>query len=527
MLVSRDLRLTYSVSTGNEAASGAEDYLDYLIDEPNTRVIAMIIEQFRAPQRVLSAIRKARLAGKIIVLLHPGKSSAARDSAATHTGAMAGDDKLMRVKVARAGAIIAESLEELGDITEIAARCVSLPSGGTVILGESGAFKALMLDHCEELSLPLTSLDDHNSPALRAALPDFVPVSNPLDVTAQGLVDPDMYYRILDALFKDGSIGTVVAGIIQSDPVTANIKLRPILRAVQALRPTKPMIFAGLDEGAIIEQEKVAALRAAGVTYFPTTERAFRAIKRVHAYTSRNFRETDASSLHVSGLPVAGGVIPEYRAKAILTQIGINFPRGQFAATLDDALAAAISIGWPVVMKAQSAQLSHKSDAGGVALNLRTADELTAAWIKMKADVARYNPDILLEGILVESMGARGLELIIGAKNDPDWGPVVLVGFGGVTAEILQDVRLLTPDLTIDAIVSELNLLKSAALLHGYRGSPALDIQAAAELVAKVGRLMVAEPGIREIDLNPVVLYPKGQGVVALDALMIVDAKSG
>jgi acyl-CoA synthetase (NDP forming) len=185
MLLARDAGVSYSVSTGNEAASGVEDYVDWMIDQPDTHVIAMIVEQFRKPQVFLAAARRAKAAGKPVVLLHPGKSSAARESAATHTGAMAGDYKLMRAMVARAGVIFAETLEELGDIAEIAVRCDALPSGATAVLGESGAFKALTLDLAEELDLPLADLHDDDSPALRAALPVFVPVSNPLDITAQ------------------------------------------------------------------------------------------------------------------------------------------------------------------------------------------------------------------------------------------------------------------------------------------------------------------------------------------------------
>jgi hypothetical protein len=152
------------VSTGNEAASGVEDFVDWLVDDPDTHAIAMIVEQFRKPQRFLAAARRAHAAGKPVVLLHPGKSSAARESAATHTGAMAGDYKLMRAMVARAGVIFAETLEELGDVAEIAARCPIPPSGAAAVLGESGAFKALTLDLAEELGLPLADLHDADRP---------------------------------------------------------------------------------------------------------------------------------------------------------------------------------------------------------------------------------------------------------------------------------------------------------------------------------------------------------------------------
>ena len=526
-LASRDLGLSFSVSTGNEAASGVEDYVDYLLDDASTQVIAMIVEQFRKPRRFLAAARRARALGKTIVLLHPGKSSAARESAATHTGAMAGDYQLMRVKVERAGVIFAETLEELGDIAEIALRCPTIPAGGVAVLGESGAFKALTLDLCEALELDLPKVDDGNAPALRAALPDFVGVSNPLDLTAQGLVDPDLYYRTLAALFDDDRFGSIVAGIIQTDPVTVGIKLPPILRAVGELRPAKPVIFAGLDEGADVAQDYIDQLRAFGIPYFPSTERAMRALKRLNDHARRDFSEGDTSPIAAAALPDQGGVIPEYRAKAILARFGIPFPQGAFCTSVEQAMSAAETIGYPVALKAQSADLSHKSDAGGVVLNLRDADELRAGWARLYANVAAHDPALTLDGALLEGMGERGVELIIGAKGDPDWGPVILAGFGGVTAEILQDVRLFTPDLPVDAIVRELHQLKQAVLLRGFRGSPALDVEAVAQIIATLGRVLLAEPSIREIDLNPVIVYPEGKGAVALDALMLTAPKAG
>ena len=526
-LASRDLGLSFSISTGNEAASGVEDYVDYLLEDNSTQVIAMIVEQFRKPQRFLAAARKARSLGKAIILLHPGRSAAARESAATHTGAMAGDYQVMRVKVERAGVILAETLEELGDVAEIALRCPTIPAGGVAVLGESGAFKALTLDLCDTIGLDLPQVDDGNAPALRAALPDFVPVSNPLDLTAQGLVDPDMYRRTLAALFTDDRFGSIVAGIIQTDPVTVGIKLPPILRAMSELRPDKPIIFAGLDEGAPVPLHYVDQLRALGIPYFPSTERAFRALKRLNDHARRDFSEASCAPLHAAGLAGHSGVIPEYRSKAILAPLGIPFPKGAFCTSIGEAVNAAEAVGYPVAIKAQSAALSHKSDAGGVVLNLANADELRTGWDRLYANVSAHDAAIILDGVLLEGMGERGVELIIGAKNDPDWGPVILCGFGGVTAEILQDVRLITPGLSLKAITAELHHLKQAPILRGFRGSPALDVEAAAQIIHTLGRILLSEPSIREIDLNPVIIYPEGEGAIALDALMLAAPNEG
>jgi acyl-CoA synthetase (NDP forming) len=517
--LSRAMNLTLSVSTGNEAGSGVEDYVEHLVADPGTRVIAMIVEQFRQPQRFLAAAKAARAAGKLIVLLHPGKSSAARESAATHTGAMAGDYALMRAMVERGGVVFAETLEELGDIAEIASRCPALPCGGLAVLGESGAFKALTLDLCEELELDLPPLTDADAPAVRAAMPDFVAVSNPLDITAQGLVEPDIYARLLAALQADDRFGCIVAGIIQTDPTTLAIKLPPLMRALAGGPLAKPVIYAGLDEGAPPSDADIARLRAAGVPVFPSTERAFRAIARLASLARRDLTERTPAPVSLD-LPLGRGVIPEYQAKAWLTPVGIAFPPGGFASTLEEAAAVAARIGYPVAIKAQSAALGHKSDAGGVILNLGDEEALQAAWDRLFANIAAHDPGLELDGVLVEAMGRRGVELIVGAKRDPQWGPVVLVGFGGVTAELLHDVRLLTPDMTEQTIVAEIGRLKAARLLQGYRGAPPCDVGAVAELAVRLMDVMAGTPAMAEIDLNPVIVYPAGEAIVALDALI-------
>jgi acyl-CoA synthetase (NDP forming) len=219
----------------------------------------------------------------------------------------------------------------------------------------------------------------------------------------------------------------------------------------------------------------------------------------------------------------ASGVVPEYRAKEILSVFGVALPKGRFARDIDEAVAAATAIGYPVVLKAQSADLSHKSDAGGVVLNLADAQALRQGWERLYANIARARPGMVLDGVLVEAMGKRGVELIVGARNDRDWGPVLLVGMGGVMAELLHDARLIPANLPVDEIAAELLKLKCAPLLRGFRGDPAVDIAAAAQIVAKIGCLVQSDARIREIDVNPVVVYPAGEGAVALDALIYLD----
>lgn len=514
--------LTYSVSTGNEAASGLEDFADRLLNDEQTRVLVLVAEQFREPKRFLELARRASREGKFIVLLHPGRSQAARASAVTHTGAIAGDHDVMRTLVTHEGVILAGSLEELVDVAQILVRCTCLPTGGTAVFAESGAFKALCLDLCEEIGLPLPPLSPRSQQALRDALPAFIPPSNPLDLTAQGLVDPDLYRRALPPVLDDEALGSVVLAIILTDRKTTQLKLPPIVGAIKALKPTKPMIFAALDEGAPFDFPELAQLRELGVACFPSPERALRALAHVTRRAMLHEDRRHATSASAEILHWRSGLLSEAESKSVLAQLGIAVPEGSVATDPQQAIAIAEEIGYPVALKAQSAQLPHKSDAGGVALGVRSATELLEAWSALEANVQQARPDVALDGMLVERMADMGLELIVGARNDLKWGPVLMIGAGGVLAEAMGDTRLIAPDLTRAAIEEELNHLRCGALLRGFRGSPALDIATAAAVIETIGRLMQSSPQIAEIDINPLVVYERGRGVMALDALIAI-----
>lgn len=513
--------LKYSISTGNEASSGIEDFIEYLIGDKATRVLALVVEQFRQPKRFLELARRARAAGQFVVLLHPGRSSAARTSAATHTGAIAGNYDVMHTLVTDAGVIHVKSMEELVDVSQILARCRELPRGGAAIFAESGAFKALALDLCEQVGLELPALSSTAEKALREALPAFIPASNPLDLTAQALVDPSLYRRTLSPVLDEDSFGSVLLAIILTDAQTTKLKLPPILDAIRTLQPQKPVVFAGLDEGAPFDFPELQDLRDLGVACFPSPERAIRALAHVSSLTSWH----DASgterkrSFSVPALPP--GLLAEHQSKQILGRIGIPIPAGRLARNLDDAIEIAGEIGFPVALKAQAVDLPHKSDAGGVILGLASEGDLRDGWRLLHDNLRRFSPELALDGVLVERMG-KGVEMIVGARNDAQWGPVLLVGFGGVLAEAMSDARLLAPNISREAIEAELHLLRCSKLLYGFRGAPPLDVSAVADVVLRLGELICAAPAVEEIDINPLVVYPKGSGVVALDALISV-----
>jgi acyl-CoA synthetase (NDP forming) len=515
--------LTFSISTGNEAANSIEDFLEHLLGDNRIRVLALVVEQFRDPGRFLKLAHRAHLAGQYIVLLHPGRSAAARKSAATHTGAMAGDHEVMYTLVTRGGVIHVEHMEELVDVTQILVRCRELPAGGVAVFTESGAFKALTLDICDGLRLPLPALSSATERALRHALPAFIPPSNPLDLTAQGLVDPDLYRRTLPPVLADESFGCVLLAIILTDALTTRLKLTPIVDALSALGPRKPILFAALDEGAPFDFPQLEQLRSLGVPCFPSPERSLRAIARVSGRrTPLPFADLEPHPTPPFAIP-RSGILSEIESKTILGQIGIAFPPGALAGTPEDALRIANQVGYPVVLKAHSAALSHKSDAGGVLLGIESDSELRQAWHALHRNVHVSSPGLHLEGVLVEREMERGLELIIGGRRDPQWGPILLVGLGGVLAEAVADTLLLPPDLAPDEIERELERLRCSAVLRGFRGGPALDTPAVARIVALLGACMRSEARICEIDINPLVVYARGKGAVALDALIAID----
>ena len=516
------IQLSYSISTGNEAAYGIEDFLEYLIEEAGTRVFALIVEQFRKPRRFLALARRARQMGKYIVLLHPGSSKEARASAATHTGALAEDYEVMRTLVTHAGVVHVETLEELVDVTQILTSVRELPRSGAAVFTESGAFKALTLDLCDRIGLALPPLSVAADKTLREALPPFIPPSNPLDLTAQALVDPTLYRRTLPAVLQDEQFGSVVLAIILTDPATTALKLPPILDAIRSLRPEKPVLFAALDEGAPFDATGIEELRDLGLPCFPSPERALRALSHVTSLGQRALPTEPDRVPPRTDLRLREGIHAEYRAKSILQAFGIPVPAGKLAQNPDEAAGIAKAIGYPVALKVQAVDLPHKTEAGGVILGIDDESALRMGWTALEKNIAVSQPGLVPDGILVERMGSKGLELIFGARNDQSWGPVLLAGSGGVLAEAMRDVHLMPPDLSPAELASELGKLQCAPLLHGFRGAPPADIESAAQILAALSALIRSHPEIEEVDINPVVVFPEGAGAMALDALIRV-----
>ena len=535
----RGLPLSLQFSTGNEASLSVEDVLAACLDDPATRVIAVYAEQIRRPQLFLRLARQARSLGKPIVLLMPGRSERARHAAASHTGALAGDHASAAVLLQREAVVMVDTLDELFDTTAVLLQHPRPAAGGVAFITGSGAMKNIALDLADSIGLDLPALAAPTVEVLSAKLPGYAVAENPLDYTTIGVRQPGLIGELVHDMAADPSVGGVVLCIPVGPVMAQRDKADHIVPALATC--PKPAVLVLTGDTGPVEPFFLEAIRASGVTMFRSADRALRALACVARYGEALARAERCDAVAAQTLPTVGlpGVAPapadglglyaEVQGKAWLAATGIPVPRGGLADSADAAVALAEAIGWPVVIKAQAASLPHKSDVGGVIVGLADAAALRSGWATLMDNLVRHRPDLRLgaglEGVLVEAMGPRGLELVVGARSDPAWGPVVLVGLGGVWIEALKDVRLLPPDLCEADIVAELGRLKAAPLLAGTRGAAGVDVAAVARVVACIGAQMRAHPQIAEIDINPLVAYP--DRVLALDALVAVRLVAG
>ena len=520
-LARKGINVSIQISTGNEASLGIEDFLEPLLDDPRNAAIAVFAEQIRAPQRFLAAAARARAARKPIVLLHPGASAAARASARSHTGALVGDHAMIRTIVEDAGIVMVDTIELLVDVVELLVRFETIPTRGPALITDSGAYKSIALDFCDRLGFALPDFAPATQQRLAAVVPDFVGRNNPIDVTAQALVDPELYAKTIQALADDSATGFTVVSGIYARPELGLAKVRTMLPVFAAMRATRPGIIAMLAYDAEVRADEVyPEAAAAGIPFFTSPERALNAAVHVVRYGRFLARPARAPRALPPPLAVDGpGIVPEHRAKALLAQAGIPIPRGALVSTVEAAQRAASEIGYPVALKLQGPELAHKSDLGALALGIADAAALRAAWTRLHANL-RAAGAAAADGALVEAMGAAGLELIVGARRDPDWGTTLLAGLGGVWAEVLGDTVLIPAAADEEAILGALLGLRAAPLLRGARGGTAVDVRAAARVLAALGGLIDATPQIAEIEVNP--LLVRSTGALALDALIVV-----
>ena len=516
------LGFCYAITTGNEAVLGLEDYLPFLIENDRSRVIVMLAETIRRPAEFLRQAAAARARGKPIVLLHLSRSQGGRESAKTHTGALAGDYAVMEAFVRSQNVVLVDTFDELIDTTAVLAHYPEPPPGGAGIITDSGAFKGFALDRCDAIGLPLASLNASTVAALEATLPEFSTASNPVDLTAQAAFDRGMYTRSVNALMKDPGVGCVLASIISGGPEAGLERASSIVDG--KVDNGKPLLCAFMGGDQPIAPELKPMLARRGVPFFRSPERALAALARANIYAraaGAPRRKAGGKAVPSARLPRRGGALTELKGKRALRAAGVPVPQGALARTLEQARKTAARIGYPVVLKAQAVELTHKTEAGGVILGIANAKALGKAWRELQANVKRSRPGLALDGVLVESMAKPGIEAVISARRDPCWGPTLMVGLGGIWTEALKDVRFLPADASIAEIAHEIRTLRGARVFEGFRGKPPCDLPAFVDAASRIGALMLATPDLDEIDVNPLIVYAAGEGVIAVDALLV------
>jgi acetate---CoA ligase (ADP-forming) len=527
-LNARGVPVSCWISTGNEAGLGLADFIQYLLDDPVTQVIALYAEDIRRPREFIDIAGEAMRRGKPIVMMHPGRSAKAKEAARSHTGALSGDHAVMRTLVEHAGVVVVDTLDELMDVSELLARFPEPSKGDLGVLTFSGAFCGIAHDFCADIGVRVPPLSKETLDYLTPLLPAFLPPKNPLDLGTQTIWQPELLQLCVEALLRDPAIGGVVISIPATSPRHAVLYIEGIVAASKAT--AKPLALAILGDGSPLAPDFLKIVRENNVVLSRSSDRTLRAMGKVIAYGNRNsaLAERKVTPARAVSIPEIGkGVQPEWLGKKVLAALGMQVPAGELARSADAAIAIADRVGYPVAMKAQAAKLSHKTEAGGVVLGVGDADAVRRTWTALHENVERALPGMKLDGVLVEAMSPRGLELVVGARRDPRWGPVIMIGLGGIWVEALGDVRLMPADLTEDEIVAEIGKLKTAKLLHGFRNAAPVDIKAVAAAAAALGRLMRARGDIIEVDVNPLMVHAAGDGATALDALIVTGEPPG
>lgn len=516
---SRRLGVAGWVSTGNEADISVADCLSHMIEMPDVLSVGIYLEGINKPDVLIAALDRARTLHKPVTIMKVGASEVGAQAAQSHTASLAGSDASIDAIIDQFGAIRAKTTEEMFDIL-YAASIAPIPTGdGLGIITVSGGAGVLMADAAEEYGLNVPPMPEESVAKLMERNP-FSSPRNPVDVTAHALNDFDLIGENLEEMMRTGMFDCYAAFFTSW---VGSPTLGPRLRAalMKHLKGfNKPFALIGL-----LSDEQAADYDADGILTFEDPSRAIAALGALARY-GRNF---DAAAQAQPALPdVADIHIPtarlgEAEAKALLAKAGVGILPEVVVPTPEDAAAAADKMGYPVAMKIVSPDIPHKTEVGGVALNLADADAVKTTAKRMLTDIPKAMPSARIEGVLITPMAGDGVELIVGTQCDPVMGPMVMVGLGGILAEVVKDIALARAPITAAKAESMLRNLRGAVMLDGVRGADPVDVPAIADVVSRLSVLAERHATtIESIEINPLLARP--DGAVALDALIIPKA---
>ncbi|OAK64498.1 6-carboxyhexanoate--CoA ligase [Variovorax paradoxus] len=512
------------LTTGNECDVDIADAIASLAGDPGTRVILCCMETCRDGDKLIRAMAMAREAGKPLVVLKVGVSEAGSEAAASHTGALACSDAVFDAVLRKGGAIRVPSIEQLLEVGHALSvvGTAHVPGGNRVaVLTASGGFGVLLADAASAQGLALPKLAAHTQERILSVVP-FASPSNPVDMTAQVSSRPEVLAQMLDAVARDASCDAL---ILQSANAFHLPRLRDVfLSALEQVRKDHPSRLILLCARA--PQEVRATLNGMGFPVVEGIDAACATLAALLRFGARGTTETAAAA--IERMPLAAEAFAtEASAKAVLSQAGLPVPQEVIAANRDEALAAARALGFPLVLKIVSPDIAHKTEVGGVFVGVRSEAQLIEEYANLLARVAQKAPEARIAGVLVAQMVQGGVELILGTKKDPVFGPMVMVGLGGIFAEIFKDVALQPAPVDEAQATAMLRSLKAFALLDGARGRPRADVQSAARAVAALSRFAMRHAqDVSEIDINPLMVLEQGRGAHALDALLVPEEQT-
>ncbi|MCG8483327.1 MAG: acetate--CoA ligase family protein, partial [Clostridia bacterium] len=524
MMDSPRMKFSYSISSGNSKICKMEDYLDFLIDDADTKVIAMYLEGVKAPKQFIAALKKAAIKKKPIVVLKTGRSEKGQAIAASHTGSLSGADKVYDALFEKFGVIRVDDLEELMSTAQALATLNIVPKNkGFACISLSGGETGICADLGQLIGVDYPDFEAKTLKTLNEMLPDYATPNNPLDSTATLSYDSEKYAAVLETVMKDPNVGMVAVGytLLQEIADNAIYYMSKALEMVCKEEWAKPVVMLPFAEntrnlGYVDQLEKI------GVPVLPTSLYAFKIIKNILNFANYN---TDDHDLNVmipeEAITTGKGALTESESKKIVAEYGINCGNFEVVTTAEDAVAIFKKLKTDtVVAKIDSPDILHKSDVGCVKLNLRDEEAVKQSYLDIMENANKHCPGSRILGIQICDQAPKGVEMIIGVNNDPQFGPCVLCGLGGVFVEIFKDTALGLAPLSKAEAVKMVYSLKGIKMLQGYRGNKKADIDAFVEALVKVSQLACDHKNqMRELDINPVFVYEKG--ICAVDALYI------
>ncbi|MCW3473084.1 acetate--CoA ligase family protein [Limobrevibacterium gyesilva] len=512
----RGLGTPLCVTTGNEGDVTIGDVIGWLAEDPETDVIAAYAEGIRESEGLLAALAAARAARKPVVMMKVGRSALGTAAAKSHTASIAGDDAVTDAVLAEFGVVRARTTEEMLDIAQLASRRI-YPARNTLgVMTMSGGAGVLISDAADELGVPMPEMPADAQARLKA-LVSFCAPRNPVDCTAQAFNDFSLVGRFADAVAGDGGYSSILCFFSQIGGAPSMVpKLRTELNATRAKYPDRLYVLSVLAP-----PEVVRDYEADGFTVFEDPSRAVVAIEAMGRFGAAFAAAPDAAPPSVPVVALPAATPSEAEAKRLLAEAGIPSAPERACPTADAAVAAAASFGFPVVMKILSPDILHKSEIGGVLLDVADADGVRAGFATLLERARAAAPAARIEGVLVAKQLQGGVECILGIHRDPVFGPVAMFGLGGVFVEVLKDVVFRRCPFGEDVAERMIRSIRGAPLLLGARGRQPADIKALARMLARLSVFAhQAGAAVQAVDLNPVFAMPEGEGAYAADAVI-------